>query len=130
MSWFSHSSGSQTALTQGLAESLDYNQVYNSNTDSWTLQAPMPTARSNAIAGGLCHGIVVIGGLDSASAFSNSSVVELYDPRTDSWCTGPPKPTAASEMGSTGVSTGRAIHAIGSGSFGLSGNAHEALREN
>ena len=79
----------------------------------------MPTPRSNAAAGELCNRIFVIGGTD-ASALSSLNTVEVYNPANDSWCTGPLKPTAISETSTGIISTGTAIHIMGSGPSGIS----------
>ena len=69
--------------------------------------------------------VVVIGGLDDT--LGNSTHVQIYDPVFDTWCSGPAKPTAASEISTSGANPPNAIHAIGSGAFGLSSNVHEVL---
>ena len=102
-----------------------FNQIFDAGAGAWAPGAPMPTPRSNAIAGALGGRVFVIGGIDDNS--SNLTAVEAYDPVFDAWCTGPSKPRAASELASTGVTTGNAIHAIGSGFFGANLNFHEAL---
>jgi N-acetylneuraminic acid mutarotase len=100
-------------------------QIYDAATDSWSLGSPMPTARSNAIAGLLNGHPIVIGGLAEASV--SLDVVEIYHPESDSWTIGPTKPTPASEMASGAPNTESAIYAIGSGPFGVSLNPNEVL---
>jgi len=88
--------------------------------------APMPTARSNAIAGICNNDIYVIGGLNPG-VFNNRSENERYDPLANVWAPALPAPSPRSEMASTAISTGQAIYAIGSGAFGLSANVHDRV---
>jgi hypothetical protein len=103
---------------------MNANQVYTDATDTWALGAPMPTSRSNGIAGPLGGRVIAIGG---EAFLGTSTAVEAYDPVFDTWCVGPAKPRAASEMASVGVVAGNAIYAIGSGIGGANQNFHEAL---
>jgi len=100
-------------------------QIYDAGTDSWSAGANAPHAVSNALAGVLNGRVVVIGGIDDT--LGNSTHVQIYDPVFDTWCSGPAKPTAASEISVSGANPPNAIHAIGSGAFGLSSNVHEVL---
>ncbi len=102
-------------------------QIYDAMTDRWSLGTPMPTARSNAIAGILNGHPIVIGGLSEDEASVSLDVVEIYHPESDSWTIGPTKPTPASEMASGAPHTESAIYAIGSGPFGVSLNPNEVL---
>jgi hypothetical protein len=109
---------------EGFGGITDVTQIYDSATDSWAIGAPMPTPRSNAVAGVLnCHPVVVAG----YDGFGNLVATEVYHPDSDSWSIGPPKPTAASEIAASMPASHDAIHAIGSGIFGLSAPTHEAL---
>jgi hypothetical protein len=99
-------------------------QIYDSATDTWSPGAPMPTPRSNAVAGILnCHPVVVAG----YDGFGNLDATEVYHPNSDSWTIGPPKPTPASEIAASMPASPDAIHAVGSGIFGISAPTHEAL---
>ncbi|MBI4199874.1 MAG: IPT/TIG domain-containing protein [Chloroflexi bacterium] len=97
-------------------------QIYDPVTNTWSQGAPMPTPRSNAIAGVCGNSIYVIGGHDY---FGNLNTNEVYDPVTNTWGAAAAKPSSASEMASAHVSTGREIFAVGSGIFGSSGNANQ-----
>ena len=98
-------------------------QIYDPATDTWVAGTPMPTPRSNAVAGVCCGRIFVIGGYNG----SNLTVNEVYDPATDTWDTAPAKPTAGSEFAVGDVSVGDKIYVIGSGIFGASDDTHEVF---
>jgi hypothetical protein len=87
-------------------------QVYDPATDTWSVGAPMPSKRSNAIAG-ICGGRVhVIGGFDGAVI---TGLNEFYNPLSDTWAPapGPARPTPAAEMASQFIYTGTDVFAIG-----------------
>ena len=100
-------------------------QIYDPATDSWSMGAPMPTPRSNGLAGVCGRNIFVIGGIPNN--FSNLAVNEAYNPSTDTWDTAPPMPVPGSEFAVSGVAAFGDIHAIGSGTFGLAQNIHEVF---
>ncbi|MGH9750317.1 MAG: Kelch repeat-containing protein, partial [Candidatus Polarisedimenticolia bacterium] len=90
----------------------DLVQVYDPVGDSWSLATPMPTRRSNLIAG-ICGGRVhVLGGFDGAAI---TGLNEFYNPLSDTWAPapGPAKPTPAAELASQFIYTGTDIFAIG-----------------
>jgi N-acetylneuraminic acid mutarotase len=77
--------------------SIDANEVYDTQTDSWETKTPMPTTRSGLQASEVGGKIYLIGGwIESASSSTeeNSAQVEIYDPVTDTWAAGSPIPTA------------------------------------
>lgn len=120
--------GFETCIT-GLCLS-DRTQIYDPSTGSWSSGTPMPTPRSNAIAGVLSGHPIVIGGntivgIGIGSAKRNT--VEIYHPDTNTWETGPNKPTATNEMASAAPFTTNMIFAIGGGDAGASHNTHEVL---
>lgn len=102
-------------------------QIYDADTDTWTLGARMLTERSSAMAGVLAGHPIVIGGLAASDATQNLDSVEIYHPETNSWTRGPAKPTPASEMASAAPSLSNALYAIGSGAFGLAQTTNEVL---
>jgi len=77
--------------------SINFNEVYDTETDSWETKTPMPTARSGLQACEVDDRIYLIGGrieLESSSISEKSAQVEIYDPVTDTWTFGSPIPMA------------------------------------
>jgi N-acetylneuraminic acid mutarotase len=77
--------------------STNFNEVYDTETDSWETKTPMPTARSGLQASEVDGKIYLIGGRiesESSSTAEKSAQVEIYDPATDTWAAGSPIPTA------------------------------------
>jgi N-acetylneuraminic acid mutarotase len=77
--------------------SINVNEVYDTETDSWETKMPMPTARSGFQASVVDDKIYLIGGRvesESSSISKKSAQVEIYDPLTDTWAFGLPIPTA------------------------------------
>jgi N-acetylneuraminic acid mutarotase len=73
---------------------LNYLQAYDPATDSWTMKAPMPTAR-RALAVAVANGVLyAIGGQPDVMGSPMLATVEAYDPATDSWSIKAPMPTA------------------------------------
>jgi len=108
-------------------------QQFDTCTGAWSILAPMPTARSNAIAG-VCEGhIFVIGGTVSGVDVSTVETLEP-SPFPGVWATAPSLPTPASEMAAGAVSwpatspgqPGK-ILAVGSGIFGFSGTPNSLM---
>lgn len=90
-------------------------QIYDPQSDNWSLGAPMPTARHNHALGILGDTIYAIGG--DGDAGSNLDVVEAYDIDKDEWTEDiAAKPNGSSE--NYGVSHGGKIYVPGSGIFG------------
>jgi hypothetical protein len=105
-------------------------QIYNVAKNTWTLGASMPTPRAN-LALARCGSVILALGGRTGPAFlgaaGNTAVVEAYEVRHNTWVGGlTPMPTAKSEHGA--VTHGNRLYATGSGIFGQSSNAHEALR--
>jgi hypothetical protein len=90
-------------------------QIYNPTTDTWSLGAPIPTARSRA--GVAVHDgkIFVIGGY-LGTVGSQMNVVEIYDIATNTWTTAAPMPTA--REGLMAATVGDKIFAIGGFTIG------------
>ena len=77
--------------------SINANEVYDTETDSWGTITPMPTARFGLQASEVGGKIYLIGGrIESASSSTaeKSAQVEIYDPVTNTWVAGSPIPTA------------------------------------
>ena len=98
-------------------------QRYDIATDTWDFGEPMPTPRSNLLAG-ICNGnIHAIGGYDGN--LGEFTVNEAYDPLTNTWSVGwSPLPNERSELMTQGTWTGAEIFALGDGMFGVGGKAH------
>ncbi len=92
--------------------------------DMWKTVAPMPTARANLSMARCGNSILAIGGR-LASGAGRSDVVEEYRPNKDAWTAVNPIPTARSEHSSE--FHGGLVFVAGSGIFGVSLSAHEAL---
>src|SRR5215470_2069908 len=75
---------------------------YDPVLDAWTTLAPMPTARSGAVAAVIDDGIFVIGGRQSTSGPCSGGPyvgnVERYDIDTNTWSTVAPLPSPRSDM--------------------------------
>lgn len=65
-------------------------EVFNPVDNLWTTLAPMPTARSYAVAGVIDNGKIVVAG--GSTPAGNTAVTEIYDIATDTWTTGVPMP--------------------------------------
>jgi len=84
--------------------SINVNEVYDPETNSWEIKTPMPTARSGLQASKVDEKIYLIGGRtesESSSSTVKSAQVEIYDPTTDTWALGSPIPTAVAGYAST-----------------------------
>jgi N-acetylneuraminic acid mutarotase len=87
-------------------------EAYSPGTNTWTILAPMPTARANlAAAIGNDGRIYVIGGFNNV--FLNT--VEAYSPVTNTWSTVAPMPTARHSLAAATGPDGR-IYAMGGAS--------------
>ena len=83
--------------------SINVNEVYDTEIDSWETRMPMPTARSGLQASEVGEKIYLIGGSiesESSSIAEKSAQVEIYDPVTNTWATGSPIPTAVARYAS------------------------------
>jgi N-acetylneuraminic acid mutarotase len=74
------------------------NEEYDPTTDTWTLEAPMPTPRYSLAVASYQNKIYCIGGItdDKVGYYTNySGANEVYDPATDTWQTKASMPIAA-----------------------------------
>src|SRR5437773_3050353 len=88
-------------------------EKYDTDTDTWSTVAPLPSPRSDLAA--VAHGgkIFVFGGCTgTASAPSVTNEVDMYDPQTNTWATGlTPMPTARASL--VAGHSGDQVYAIG-----------------
>jgi hypothetical protein len=89
-----------TNPSTGLAVNTGANEMYNPETDTWTVEAPMPNPTEGIQADVVGGNIYVISGLlgtitgPTGSPEPNiSSSVRVYNPSTNSWNTATPIPT-------------------------------------
>ena len=82
---------------------------YSSGSDSWSSEAPLPTARGSLAAAVLAGKFYTFGGETAARTVSNA--VERYDPATRSWQVLTAMPFAAHGLGA--VAAGDAIYVLG-----------------
>lgn len=88
------------------------NEEYDPAADSWTVRAPMPTARAQLMGAGAGDKIYVIGGTHDPVWFAAVlGTNEEYDPAADSWTVRAPMPTARRAAGVT--SFGGKIYVMG-----------------
>ena len=80
-----------TSDTEDFSVYLATMDAYDPGTNSWSVRAPMPTARVRAGAAALDGLIYVAGGNDGSGLLAT---VEAYDPVTDQWITRAPMPVA------------------------------------
>jgi N-acetylneuraminic acid mutarotase len=86
-------------------------EVYDPTTNSWAIEAPMPTPRSNLAATRGANGkIYAIGGQDAQGTIVGT--VEAYDPATNAWSSETAMPTARDGLGAATGPNGR-IYALG-----------------
>lgn len=72
------------------------NYAYNPATDTWTLEAPMPTARCEFAIAVYGNKIYVMGGYEGAPGIS-CSVNQVYDPSAGTWANASAMPIGISE---------------------------------
>lgn len=94
----------------------DLTQIYDPISNTWSLGAPMPTARKAHMAAEICGRVTVFGGVLEDG--NNTAITEIYDPISDSWSVGPDLPAPASEIAQGVVGNGVEAYLIGSGTFG------------
>ena len=76
-------------------ETVNLNEVYDPNTDTWATKTPIPTPVSSYASAVVDGKIYVIGGLApvvNSSAKSRVNLNQIYDPETDTWSQGTPIP--------------------------------------
>jgi len=88
--------------TEGATLSLDNNQIYDPETDTWSSGKPIPTiiiARAAGATTGVLapKRIYVVGGNYGLNIATN--LTQVYDPVTDMWSTGTPMPTPRYGLG-------------------------------
>jgi N-acetylneuraminic acid mutarotase len=87
-------------------------EVYDPQTDSWTIKSPMPTARGLLTTSVVDGKIYAIGGNIGPGAWGTTlATVEMYDPDTDTWTVKASLPDARDSLASA-VIDGK-IYAIG-----------------
>ncbi len=70
-------------------------EIFDLETEIWSMGAPMPTARNMATSAIIGDKIYVVGGMND---YSTLSTVEIYDLQSNSWTTGASMPTAKRAM--------------------------------
>ncbi len=75
--------------------------AFDPATSTWTVLAPMPTARQGPGAGAIGTKIYVAGGMAGNGA--SLTTLEVYDPATNSWTTAAPMGTPRDNPGSTAL---------------------------
>ena len=100
----------------GLRKSVNITEVYDPETDSWTVESPMPTSRSNLALAVLDRKIYAIGGSGAPG------VVEIYDVDTDTWTRGTDIPFNLTSRGITAEVLGGRIYVMGGVGFDCAGS--------
>jgi N-acetylneuraminic acid mutarotase len=101
----------------GFGLGSNQNQIYDPQTDSWSLGTPIPTSVFNAAAGATIgimapKRIYVIGGTTGEEGMfaAGTTLTQVYDPKNDTWTLGEPMPTA--RLGLTVAVVNDQIYAI------------------
>jgi N-acetylneuraminic acid mutarotase len=90
---------------------VNVNEVYDSEKNTWTCLAPMPSKRSGiAAANFVMSSIYVFGGEEPSKTFNNN---ERYDTKTNKWFIDAPMPTARHGLGAASVED--RIYVLGGG---------------
>ena len=91
------------------------NEAYDPTTDSWTVKAPMPTARHHHAAAVVGERLYIIGGRYGLAYadinFNNSNANEMFDPAQNKWSIMKPMPTSRS--GAAAASVNGSIYVFG-----------------
>jgi len=103
----------------GTPINLDLNQIYDTETDTWSLGAHLPTVVWNAAAGATTgimapKRIYVIGGLPGGGGMA-TNITQVYDPENDKWKRGASMPTARAWLAIAVVND--MLYAIGGSSW-------------
>jgi len=111
-----------TASAPSVTNEVD---MYDPETNTWTILAPMPTPRASLVAGHKGNLVYAIGGTNGVSALN---VNEVYDFSANSWSTNTPMPTARQEAGAH--SHGGRVYVVGGSTpaYGSSSNANEVFK--
>ena len=96
--------------SEGMSANVNSNEVYDPNTDSWTLLEPMPSKRGGLASSAINETIYVFGGEEPSGTFDNN---ESYDVVTNKWEKGLAMPTA--RHGLVAVASDERIYVIGGG---------------
>nr|WP_293131812.1 kelch repeat-containing protein [Moritella sp.] len=96
-------------------------QIYDPVTDTWSVGAPMPTARASMAVGVLGNTIYAIAGWDGTTG--NLDAVEAYNRNKDTWSIKTAKPRSVSEV--FAASHNGKLYVPGSGAFGASSAVNE-----
>lgn len=78
-------------------------EAYDYVHDTWTVLAPMPTARVYLAAAALDGRIYALGGSPDCCGNSQTAAVEVYDPLANEWTAAAPLPIAMQLSGAAGV---------------------------
>ena len=76
-------------------------QVYDPETDTWALKAPLSRPREHLAAGAAGGALYVVGG--RWGDVGNVDLLEAYDPQTDAWRTLAPMPTPRGGLAATAL---------------------------
>lgn len=76
---------------------LNTNYAYDAILDTWTVKAPMPTARYGCRAAAVDDVIYVMGGVPSGGGVTGAN--EMYDTTTNTWTSKAPMPTPRHRFG-------------------------------
>ena len=103
---------------------VNFTEIYDPVTDSWTMGAPVPYPVSGCAMAAVDNKIYVFGGQDEYNPPEiNVNFTQIYDPASDSWSFGAPTPvsTFGSAAGATtGAEAPERIYVVGgSGGFGI-----------
>ena len=74
---------------------LNVNEAFDPSDNSWTTEAPMPTARSDCAVAVVNNEIYVIGGQIAEGFVGNN---EVYNPQTNTWATVASMPTPRADL--------------------------------
>src|SRR5206468_322168 len=101
------------------------NEAYDTVTDTWSEQAPMPTPRTTLAAGVLNGRLYALGGFQDCFGNGGVTTNESYDPGTDTWKTEAPMLTGRNSLGV--ASSGGTLYAVGGSGPGTAATANEAF---
>lgn len=89
--------------------------IYDPETDRWTVGPPMSAPRAGCCAAALDGKLYVIGGSNPTNGFQNR--VEIYDPVKNAWQDGPSIPDGREDMAAAAI--GGKIYALGGVKFSV-----------
>ena len=101
----------------GVINPSSANDVYDPETDSWSIMESIPTPVGGAASAVVDDKIYIIGGANSGGPdYSPINQVQIFDPKTNQWTNGTPIPTGvfgAMGCATTGLSAPKRIYVIG-----------------